>query len=300
MVAFDTNSLKYLTGALCEESWGVEVTTVGFQSIESNENYPAMPHPATYNFRPNNGRVLDEYQIVYITSGAGFFESASLPKCRVEGGTVIFLFPGEWHNYAPDTKCGWSEYWLGFKGECVDRIIREGSFSRSMPLINVGLSNTMISLYRESMRLAEREKMGCQQLMAGLVFHLLGLIYYKYRNRSVEGVYAEEIINEARQLMRERVYHTLRAEDIAKSLGVGYSWFRQTFKRVTGVSPSHYLTLLLVSHAKELLVTENRGITEIAYALGFESVGQFSTLFRKIEGVTPSRFRDENRLSYTK
>lgn len=300
MTAIDTNSLKYLTGALCGESWGVEVTTVGFQSIDANANYPAMSHPDTYDFRPNNGRILDEYQIVYITEGGGFFESASVPKCRVEGGTVIFLFPGEWHSYAPDATSGWSEYWLGFKGEYMDRIVREGSFSKSAPLINVGLSNTMISLYREAIRLAQKEKMGCQQLIAGLAFHLLGLIYYKYRNRSAEGGYAEEIINEARQIMRERVHHTLRVEDVAQSLGVGYSWLRQTFKRVTGVSPARYLTLLLVSHAKELLVTENKSITDTAYQLGFESVGQFSTLFRKVEGVTPTRFREENKLTYTK
>jgi AraC-like DNA-binding protein len=298
MATIDSNSLKYLTGALCENSWGVEVTTVGFQSIEPNANYPAMQHPVSYDFRPNNGRVLDEYQIVYITEGGGYFESASLPKCRVEGGTVMLLFPGERHSYAPDASSGWSEFWLGFRGEYMDRIMRESAFTKSSPLINVGLSNTMISLYREAIRLAEREKIGSQQLIAGIVFHLLGLIYYKYRNRGVGKGYAEEIINEARQIMRENLHHTLRAEDVAKQLGVGYSWFRQAFKRTTGVSPSRYMMLLLVSHAKELLLTEDCGITETAYRLGFESVGQFSTLFRKVEGVTPSRFREERKRGF--
>ena len=98
--------------------------------------------------------------------------------------------------------------------------------------------------------------------------------------------------------MRERLHHSLRAEDIAKRLGVGYSWFRQTFKRVIGVSPSRYLTLLMMSYAKELLVTENKSITETAYLLGYENIGQFSTVFRKVEGVSPSQFREENRLKY--
>jgi AraC-like DNA-binding protein len=79
---------------------------------------------------------------------------------------------------------------------------------------------------------------------------------------------------------------------------VGYSWFRQSFKRVTGISPAQYISRLLTSRAKEMLVSEQQTISETAYALGFESVGQFSTLFRKIEGVTPRQFRDENKLSY--
>ena len=100
--------------------------------------------------------------------------------------------------------------------------------------------------------------------------------------------------------MREQVHHTLRAEDIATSLGVGYSWFRQTFKRVTGISPAQYIARLLISRAKEMLISENHTITETAYLLGFESVGQFSTIFRKIEGSTPRQFREENKLSYKK
>ena len=137
-----------------------------------------------------------------------------------------------------------------------------------------------------------------QQLISGIVTHMLGHILYKNK-RNGEGITrAEDIINEARQIMRERVHHTLRAEDVAKQLGVGYSWFRQSFKRITGISPAQYIARLLISRAKEMLVSENHTITETAYLLGFESVGQFSTIFRKIEGATPRQFREENRLSY--
>lgn len=299
MANLSTNSLKYLAGGLHESAWGIEVTTVGYQSIEPNAAYPAMQHPSTYNFRTNSGRVLDEYQIVYITEGGGFFESASKSRCRIESGTVIFLYPGERHSYAPDKKQGWSEYWIGFKGKVANHIFDSNTFPKSMPLLTIGLSNTLTSLYQDAIHLAEKENVGYQQLLAGLVVHMLGQILYKHKNRASESGYAEEIINEGCKLMRERLHHSLRAEEIAQSLGVGYSWFRQTFKRVIGVSPSHYITLLLMSYAKELLVTENKSITETAYILGYDNVGQFSTSFRKIEGVSPSHFREENRLHYS-
>lgn len=299
MANLSTNSLKYLAGGLHENAWGIEVTTVGYQSIEPNAAYPAMQHPSTYNFRTNSGRVLDEYQIVYITEGEGFFESASKSRCRVKSGTVFFLYPGERHSYAPDKKQGWSEYWIGFKGKVVNHIFESNTFPKNTPILTIGLSNTLTSLYQEAIRLAEKENIGYQQLLAGLVVHMLGQILYKHKNRASESGYAEEIINEGCKLMRERLHHSLRAEEIAQSLGVGYSWFRQTFKRVIGVSPSHYITLLLMSYAKELLVTENKSITETAYILGYDNVGQFSTAFRKIEGVSPSHFREENRLHYS-
>ena len=289
------NSLKYLTIGANDEDWGLVVTTVGSQLIAPNSEYPAMPHPSIYNFGGQNGRTLDEYQLVYITEGEGFFESKSISRQRVKAGTVIFLFPGEWHNYAPDKHNGWSEYWIGFRGAMVDKIVSANFFSPKEALVPIGLSNSLIALYRDAFHLAERESIGCQQLISGLVVHMLGHILYKNRNHREGKSRAEEVINDARQLMRERAHHTLRAEDVANHLGVGYSWFRQTFKRITGVSPVHYMNSLLSSRAKELLVTENCSIAEVAYMLGFENAGQFATAFRKIEGQTPRQFREGNR-----
>lgn len=291
MAGSDINSLKYLTVTPQDAEWGVVVTTVGTQTISANACYPAMQHPATYAFRPQAGRVLDEYQLLYITEGSGFFESASMSRQRVDAGTVILLFPGEWHNYAPDESCGWQEFWVGFQGRNIDQLIRGGYFARDNALLKIGISNTIVSLYKDAIRLAEKESLGCQQMVSGIVMHILSVVYYKYRNGFAEANRSEEIINDARQLMRERVHHSLRTEEVAEALGVGYSWLRQTFKRVTGTSPTQYKNRLLMSRAKELLVVEQQTITEIAYTLGFENVGQFSTAFRKMEGVTPRQFR---------
>jgi AraC-like DNA-binding protein len=216
----------------------------------------------------------------------------------VEAGTAILLFPGEQHSYSPNQQQGWREFWIGFRGRQVEHLLDSGFFTPKEALIKIGLSNSLIALYRDAIRLAEKEKIGCQQLLAGVVMHILGHIIYKSRNLRDGSNRVEDVINEARQLMRERVHHSLHAEEIAQALGVGYSWFRQSFKRVTGISPAQYISRLLTSRAKEMLVSEQQTISETAYALGFESVGQFSTLFRKIEGVTPRQFRDENKLSY--
>ena len=298
MKLLDRNSLKYLTIGPHDEEWGMVVTTVGMQSIEPNASYPAMQHPESYDFKPQNGRILDEFQIVYITEGVGYFESESIPRRRITAGTVIMLFPNEQHSYAPDTKEGWTEYWIGFKGEIAERILSAGFFSPKDAVIKIGLSNSLIGLYRDAIRLATKERIACQQLLSGVVTHMLGHILYKYRSLGEGANCSEDIINEARQLMRERIHHSLHAQDIAEEMGVGYSWFRQSFKRVTGISPTQYMLRLLTSRAKELLMSDNSTITEVADMLGFESVGQFSTLFRKIEGVTPRQFRKENQMAY--
>lgn len=298
MNKLDTNSLKYLPIGPNDKEWGVVVTTVGQQTIAPNASYPAMQHPDTYDFKTQSGRVLDEFQLIYIVEGGGYFESQSMARQRVEAGTVIVLFPKERHSYAPDKQQGWSEYWVGFKGKIAKKMMSAEFFTPQEALIKIGISASLTALYRDAIRVAERESIAYQQLLSGIVMHMLGHIIYKSKSAKEESNHTDDIINEARQLMRERLHHTLRGQDIALALGVGYSWFRQSFKRVTGIAPAQYITRLLISRAKEMLVTESRSISDTAYALGFESVGQFSTLFRKMEGVTPRLFREENRLPY--
>ena len=299
MKELDTNSLKYLTISSNDANWGMVVTTVGRQSIAPNTQYPIMRHPDAYYFKPAKGRVLNEFQIVYIYEGGGFFESQSISRQRIDAGTLIVLFPGERHSYAPDEHSGWSEYWIGFHGEIANNLLTTGFFSPKEALLKIGLSSSLMGFYRDAISIADKESVGSQQLLSGIVMHMLGHILYRHRSSTDCANRTEDVVNEARQLMRERLHHSLSAEDIANALGVGYSWFRQSFRRVTGVPPAQYISLLLISRAKEMLVSEHMSISETAYALGFESVGQFSTMFRKREGVTPRQFREGNRLAYS-
>jgi AraC-like DNA-binding protein len=79
---------------------------------------------------------------------------------------------------------------------------------------------------------------------------------------------------------------------LAEQVGVGYSWFRKMFKQYTGISPAQYQIQLRIMRAKELLMTTDLNITEIAYQLNFEDGGCFSTFFKNKEGITPSEFRE--------
>lgn len=84
--------------------------------------------------------------------------------------------------------------------------------------------------------------------------------------------------------------HGMRPEDIARELGVGYSRFRQAFRKATGLSPAQYILQALIGKSKGLLAGD-LPISEIAYSLGFENPAQFSALFRKKEGISPQAYR---------
>ena len=286
------NQSKYLTISSRDEDWGIVVTTVGHQSIAPKEHYPSEHHPDSYNFFPQTGRILNEYQLVYITNGSGYFSSQSCKQQRISGGTMILLFPGEWHSYCPDKEVGWDEYWVGFRGMHIDRRVEKGFFNKEEPLHQIGLSATIVNLYEDIIKFVSEEKTGYQEMVSSIVLHILGAVYYKSKNNSFTNTYVLDKINEARIIMKETIENPVPPEELASQLGLGYSWFRRMFKEYTGVSPTQYQLQLKLSKAKELLINSELNISEIAYTLKFENGGQFSTFFKKREGVTPSQFRE--------
>lgn len=286
------DNLRYLSINATDEEWGIVVTTVGYQFIPPKGNYPLSKHPDNYNFKPQSGRILNEYQLVYITKGCGYFSSQSCKKSKIKAGTMILLFPGEWHSYYPDPEEGWDEYWVGFRGLHIDKRVEKRFFTKEEPLLQIGISATIVGLYEDILKFSAQEKSGYQQIISSIVLHILGSVYYKEKNNSFTNTYVVDKINEARILMKENIEQPYSPEEIAEKLGLGYSWFRRMFKEYTGISPAQYQLQQKLLKAKELLTSTNKNISEIAYELNFENAGQFSTFFRKKEGVTPSEFRE--------
>jgi len=295
METHNENNIKYFNITKNDEMWEIVVTTVGYQSIPPNSSYPRSPHPKSHIFNPAEGRILKEYQLIYISDGQGYFESESCKRCRIEAGTMILLFPNEWHTYEPDKDSGWYEYWVGFRGAHIDKRVENKFFSPKEPIYQLGFSSSIIGLYDDIVHFAMKEKSGYQQICSSIVLYMLGTIYYKNRNAKFNDSYAVNKINEARAIMKQKIEGAISPENIANDLGVSYSWFRKMFKQYTDVSPSQYHSNLKFLRSKELLDTTNMSIAEIAYKLGFETPSQFFTFFSKKEGVPPLQYRKEGR-----
>ena len=101
------NYFIYLPNRKSHDPWECVSTSVGYSKIAPYHEYPPLRHPVDHHFTWANGRVLQAYQIIYISEGRGVFESESTNKrSRVGAGNVLLLFPGIWHRYAPDEKTG--------------------------------------------------------------------------------------------------------------------------------------------------------------------------------------------------
>ena len=282
--------LKYLAVNRNDLDWGIAVNSVGTQTVGPGDPYPPTGHPSRYLFTEERGRILNEYQILYITEGKGYFKSASLPhKVNVGRGTFFVLFPGEWHTYRPDPSTGWTEYWIGLQGRLADYWMEKDFFSLSRPVFQVGLHNEIVNLYQEAIQTALKQESGFQQRLMGIVTHLMGLGLCFNRQEAFSEV--NEQINQAKILISDQ-FRTISPEEVADKLCMGYSNFRKIFKEYTGFSPAKYIQEVRFAKVKEALTNSTLPVKQIAYDMGFENYDYFFTAFRRITGMTPTAYRD--------
>ena len=285
--------LKYLAVNPVDLQWGTAVNSAGFQEIAPGMSYPPRNHPSRYVFTVGSGRVLEEYQLLYITEGKGRFSCGTLGRSKsiqVESGMMFLLFPGEWHSYHPDKQTGWKEYWIGFNGHFMDNLIEKNFFSKDRPVFKVNIHEDIVALYNEAITAAVKQKSGFQQLLAGIVGRLLSLAYFYDRNSQFEESDTAKKISQAKVMIQDS-FADISPEDIASRLCISYSSFRKTFKEYTGFSPARYISEVRMGKAKELLTNTSLSIKEVAYRVGYNNHDYFFTAFRHMTGRTPAEYR---------
>jgi AraC-like DNA-binding protein len=284
---------KYLTHNSLDEDWGLYLTVAGCARVPPGTSYPPPGHPTGYSFNWENGRILHEFQINYVTEGEGILELKS-DRFQVKEGSVIIIRPDQWHRYRPLKEKGWKEHYIGFKGQFTRKLLNNHFFSSTLPVIHIGFEERVLQSFHEVINIVRDERPGYHQVCAGLVIHILGLIRSIKKNENFRHGKIENTIQKACIIIRDNLDKNLNVEELADQLNVSYSLFRKAFKRYTGLSPAQYHLSLRLKQANILLTNTDMSIKEISFQLGFCSVYYFSKLFKEKNKVTPTDYRNHS------
>lgn len=83
----------------------------------------------------------------------------------------------------------------------------------------------------------------------------------------------------------------LDLQQLAAVAGISRWHFQRLFAATYGLSPAAYLSRRRIERAQDLLRATNLTVTEVCHAVGFSSLGSFSSRFRELTGQTPSAFQ---------
>jgi AraC-like DNA-binding protein len=95
----------------------------------------------------------------------------------------------------------------------------------------------------------------------------------------------------ARDLADGRYSEPLSVDDLARAAGLSRAYFSREFRRAFGESPHAYLLTRRLERAAALLRTTDNSVAEICLAVGLQSIGSFTTSFKRTYGLSPTAYR---------
>ena len=124
----------------------------------------------------------------------------------------------------------------------------------------------------------------------GCLLMLLSYYIEKFPSKSME---ADGYVSRACRYI-DLHYNTpgFCVRDVVEALKIDRSYLYRLFKDKTGVSVSDYITRTRISKAEVLLSNGSLSVKDVAYSVGFPDQMYFSRVFKKINGRTPTQFRE--------
>ena len=97
-----------------------------------------------------------------------------------------------------------------------------------------------------------------------------------------------------RDLIDRAYAEQLDVAALARSASVSQAYFSRSFKSAFGETPHQYLMSRRMERAMALLRAGDLSVTDVCFAVGFSSLGSFSTQFRRFVGDSPSAYRQRD------
>lgn len=103
------------------------------------------------------------------------------------------------------------------------------------------------------------------------------------------------LINNVLEIVHEEYNQKLQLSDLSRKVYVTPTYLSKKFTEVVGIKFTDYINHFRIQKAKQLMIENpDWSLFQIAEHIGFSSQHHFSNLFKKIEGITPSQFKENH------
>ena len=213
--------------------------------------------------------------IHFIESGKGIYNGKVL-----SGGQAFICRQDQLCHYFPDKEDPWTYTWINVVGKGADWLIN--SLNAEDNVFYWSRSANLDALKR-IWHYDKNEH--SQELIC------ISVLYQIFADTAAGKIQAKrDYVGEAKRFFQGGYDRGVTVDEVAFALGISRAYLRNVFYEKTGISPQAYLMSLRMKRA-EILLHRDYTITEIAAAVGYTDVLQFSKIFAKHHGMSPTQYR---------
>lgn len=144
---------------------------------------------------------------------------------------------------------------------------------------------------------ALQSKIGSQVMFESFARVFLTKLILKYGLQASEYSFSQsftaELYKQILNYIAINYGNNILLEDMAAQADLSASHFSRLFKQTIGQSPYQFLMSYRIEQAKKMLDNPNALMIDIAMDCGFSDQAHFSRVFKKIEGITPKKYRSK-------
>lgn len=237
------------------------------------------PEEALHCIR-ENGR--NDFHINYIQHGKSIFVING-ERVVAEEGDVIFYNYGDPQEYIHLTGYDTQIYWLHFNGTIAREVLNDIGITHSCILHT---SSNLAEHFENIIREMTHKNNNYNKLVTGNLYIILAKILRKNSKTDDE-------LNYVFSLMNNMENNRMTLDEYADLCHLSKSQFIRRFRKQTGTTPINYKNTIIIRNAQWYLQNSNYSISEIANILQFDSVYYFSSMFKKIVGMSPVNWREQ-------
>lgn len=240
--------------------------------------------------------IRDYYLIHYVVKGSGLFkigeESYSLKQ-----GNVFLIEPRVLAYYEADKEDPWEYVWIGFNGTKAEHYISQIYTKDIPPIFNYNGENNLESCIKKMLSYSY-EQNGRDIILQSYLYKFIYLLInnIKNSNKIPKEDATRKYVEDATFYISNNYSDDITINNIAKYVNITRGYLYRLFKKYLDSSPQKFLIDFRMERARELLKNSNFFIGDIARSVGYRDVLLFSKIFKKINGVTPTNFREDGKL----
>ena len=123
-------------------------------------------------------------------------------------------------------------------------------------------------------------------------FRCISLLYSVLELLEQPAFVAPKRMRIAKDYIDQKYNESISIAQLAERVGLSDVYFRKEFKENFGLPPLTYLKKIRINHAKQMLQSGYYSVGETATFCGFDSVSYFSYEFRRLTGMTPTKYKN--------
>ena len=136
---------------------------------------------------------------------------------------------------------------------------------------------------------------GLNYVAIGILLEIIGYLYNEHEHLNNTSLKKNRIIEDAVSYMKENFYDAdFKVATLSRLCEMSEKNFRRIFSALYGQTPYEFLQKYRIERAKFLLRNTYKSISEISTDCGFSDVYSFSHCFKRLEGIAPSQYKDDN------